>query len=203
MRLARYKHDRLKRKHVLNPLLISIIAVSISAISAAFTIFNIYRDRARVISWSEVVYDMSQDPDDPPPVLYIKIVNTGRRPIILTSVKKVAKNSTWGTPLRYPDYKQLDITVSDAIKDPETRRSVFSIKNTSVVLKESEYFEVSYGIDDFQHEVRNIFNDEFHEADNMYIENIVGSKIKIKDIKKNIQAMYEYKPNNRINRDSL
>jgi hypothetical protein len=191
----------LQGSHVQTPLLISIIAVFISAISAAVTIFNIYRDRAKVISWSEIVYDMSQDPDDPPPVLYIKIVNTGLRPIILISIKKIAKNSSWGNALRYPDYDQLNVNASDAIRDPETRRSVFSIKNTSVVLKESEYFEVSYGIDDFQHEVRSFFNDELHEATSMQIEDVLGTKIKIKDIKKNIEAMYQYKPNKKINKD--
>ena len=168
---------------------LSIAAILISAISAGITLFSYIRDKSKIIAWSEVVYDKSKDLNNPPPCFYLKIVNIGRRPIVLTSIEKRGKNGRWSNPLAEPE---LEKPINAALKE-NNLKDIFSTKNTSKVLQEAEFFEISYDIDNFRFEVFSFNDDELVEAENFLIMDILGKKYPVKNAKKNIAAMLAHK----------
>lgn len=168
---------------------LSIAAILISAISAGITVFSYIRDKSKIIAWSEVVYDKSKSLDNPPPCFYLKIVNIGRRPIVLTSIEKRGRNGGWSNSLAEPE---LGKPIDEVLKESKLK-DVFSTKNTSKVLQEAEFFEVSYDIEDFLFEVFSFDDDKLIEATDFFIMDILGKKYPVKNAKQNIAAMLAHK----------
>lgn len=168
---------------------LSIAAILISAISAGITVFSYIRDKSKIIAWSEVLYDKSKSLDNPPPCFYLKIVNIGRRPIVLTSIEKRGRNGRWSNPLAEPKLEK----PIDAVLKERKLRDVFSTKNTSKVLQEAEFFEISYDVEDFPFEVFSFDDGEITEATDFFILDILGKKYPVKNAKKNIAAMLAHK----------
>jgi len=73
---------------------------------------------------------------EPEPIFYIKLVNTGRRPIVLVEIEKKNRNQSWRNPLGLPK-----VDAEGMAYDSNKLREAFSTKHTSVILKEAEYFE--------------------------------------------------------------
>ncbi|WP_312975699.1 hypothetical protein [Stutzerimonas nitrititolerans] len=170
---------------------LSIAAVFISAISAGITLFGYIRDKSKIIAWSEVVYDKSKSLDNPPPCFYLKIVNIGRRPIVLTDIEKIGKNGRWRNPLAEPE---LDKPIDTVLKEKKIK-DIFSTKNTSKVLQEAEFFEASYDLEDFRFEVFSFDDDKLVEATNFFIMDILGKKYPVRNAKKNISVMLAHNAN--------
>ncbi len=170
---------------------LSIVAVVISAISAGITAVSYIRDKPKIIAWSEVVYDNSKDPENPPPLFYLKIVNAGRRPIVLTEIEKKGPNGCWRNQLAEP---QLDKPINKALRENKIQ-DIFSTKNTSKVLREADFFEVSYDINEFRFEIYSFNNDQLIEANNLFVLDIFGKRYPVKYAKVNIVKMLTHKVN--------
>jgi hypothetical protein len=163
----------------------SIIALTISAFSAALTVFSHLRDRPRIIAWSEVVYDRSKDPENPPPCFYLKIVNAGRRPIIITSIEKKSKETSWTNGIVEADLgREIFTHITE-----EDWKKMCSTEHSSKVLKESEFFEAAYEGDDFLAQICDFSGDKFSKADRLFVIDIFGRSYPVRNSKKHITQM--------------
>ena len=164
---------------------IAIIAVIISAVSAIFTYVNLNRDQPNLIAWSEVIYDLNADIENPPPCFYIRLVNTGKRPIVLSAIEKIARNGSWRNPVGEPDYSG---ALEKLVIDHKRRREALLYKHTAVILKEAEFLEFYYDCYDFEVETTQLMDDDLFQAYDMAVIDILDKRYQIKDIKKNIKV---------------
>lgn len=174
---------------------ISIIALFISLISLSFTIFSFLRDRSKIDAWSELYYTFSNDPNDcykTVPNLKIRIANSGRRPIVITSLIKVSSDSGFLTEFIISPKINLssgnDGTLSNLPKIED-----FSVQNTSVVLNEGQAFELFIRHNDGIQELTivNHKDGEYYDVEKLYIEDVLKNKIYIKNSKENIKKFWK------------
>lgn len=169
------------------PIIISIAALIFSATSLAFSIYNILRDRGKLRVWSELYYDRSKDPENPPPSLKIIMVNAGRRPIVLTSFVKLSPSMTWYSPLNYPSLPTNEKGYLNRLPTMED----FAAQNTCLVLKEGEVFEyiIEHG-DDF--ELFTLIDDDIHYANKLYVQDVLKRRYYVKKSHESIEKLFKF-----------
>lgn len=173
--------------------IIAISALLISLITLIFTIFNFLRDRSKVRVWSELYYtpaSNSTDLDKLVPNLKIRIVNAGRRPIVISALIQVSLNfeyrSTSIIPPNLPHDGLGTLLNIPSIED-------FSVQNTSLVLDEGKAFEIFIRYDDWMHYLINEDYDRngyYEEVEKLYIEDVFKNKFYVKNSKENIEKFW-------------
>ncbi|MFO7593774.1 MAG: hypothetical protein R6X15_07005 [Pseudomonadota bacterium] len=165
---------------------LSITATILSIGSFGFTVYNILRDRGRILATSEIFYDNSRALNPGPSVL-IRVVNSGRRPIVLTKLVRVCSQGEWASFLSTPS---LDTDENGyAVRMPAS--SQFVAQNTAVRLPESGVYEQVIHHDDYS-ELHGLFEDDVRTAKDLYFEDVLGRRYRIKDAEKNLSHLYSY-----------
>jgi hypothetical protein len=173
---------------MISTVVISSIALVVSTINLVFTIYNIFRDRGKVTAWAEISYDTSKDPDNPPPALRVRVVNSGRRPIVILYIVKEAKTRIWFSSIVDP---VLPIDENGKLlRFPKNKD--FVAQNSCLTLREGEVFE--WIIDYEEHLGELIFDDgNFHFAKKLYIEDVLKNRYYVKKSFENIKILSTHK----------
>ncbi|WP_313054317.1 hypothetical protein [Pseudomonas lopnurensis] len=171
-------------------LILSIFAAIVSGLSLAISFYNVRRDRAQVLARSEIFYDESRGLE-PGPSMRVRIVNSGRRPIIMTQFVIVSEQGNWFSPLRGLGSRELQ----EIITEGRPLMEIFVAQNTSIRMSEGDIFEMVIHHDD-NRILYNFFEDEEREARDLQIEDVLGRRYRIQDAKKNIAKLkaYEHSP---------
>lgn len=163
---------------------ISLVALIFSAVSIGFAIYSIIRDKGRLQVWSEIYYDSSKDLGNPPPCLKIRIVNAGRRPVVLTSLVKKSSTLIWSSPIVSPNL----LTNEKGYLERLPSMQDFSAQNTCLVLQENHVFE--FVIEDGSpFDLIASIDDKVHCAEKLYVEDVLKKKYYVKWSKENIKKM--------------
>jgi hypothetical protein len=174
-----------------NTIFISCTALIISIISLTFTIYNILRDRGKVTAWAEIFYDSSKDPDKPPPALRVRVVNSGRRPIVILHIVKEAKTGTWFSSIVDP---VLPIDENGNLLRPPKVKD-FVAQNSCLTLREGEVFEIIINYDEHLGELVNFDGENVHFTKKLYIEDVLKNRYYVKKSFENIKILSGFKEN--------
>ncbi len=172
-------------------LVISIISLAIALFVAIYSIYNIERDNAKIEAWAEVsVFRGFHEKNVATKTLMVTIANIGRRPIIIKGLKVEAKGMTFDIPAKEPDaevsYNINSTSNFEAIN--EEIRKQFATKNTCVVLKEGDFFEKELAISGNSNDLVAFINDELHEGENVYIQDIQGRLYSVGNFKSKLES---------------
>ena len=177
------------REIVVIATVISVIALFFSAISLGFTIYNILRDRGKINVWSEIYFDSSKSFENPPPALKIRIVNSGRRPIIIVKIVKKSEKSEWSTSIVNPSLPKDE---NGFLLEAPTPKD-FLAQNTCLVLREGEVHEWIIDYEEHLSNLIHLHDDEVHFASKLYIEDVLKKRYYVKDSLQNIKRLCEHK----------
>lgn len=165
---------------------LSIVASILSAGSFGFTAYSILRDRGRVLAVSEIFQDNSRSLK-PGPSMLIRVVNSGRRPVSLARLVRKCSQGEWSSFLTTPPLKTDDKGV--LIEVPRTEE--FVAQNTAVRLLEGDVFELIIHHDDFS-ELYGFFDEEIRTATDLYFEDVLGRRYRVRKAAKNLKILYSY-----------
>ena len=164
-------------------LIFSIFAAVVSGLSLVISFYNVRRDRAQVLARSDIIYDGSHSLD-PSPSMRVRIINSGRRPIIITQFVIISEQGNWFAPLRGLGGREL----LEAIAEGRPLIEKLAAQNTSIRLSEVDIFEMLIHHDD-DRILYNFFEDDQREAQDLQIEDVLGRRYKIQDAKKNLSKL--------------
>ena len=141
---------------------LSTIAILISCISLAWSIYIGYRDRGNIKATSKIYYielaSYSEKPSKKIPNLKIKAVNCGRRPVILSMFGADYSNGSWG-------------------------RSY--IEKEVGHLAENEIYEKTFNAGD-----SDTMSPDGEEAVDFWFEDTLGRRYKVKNAKENLKKLW-------------
>jgi len=169
------------------PLIVSIFAAIISGLSLVISFYSVRRDRAQVHARSEVFYDKTRTLE-PEPRMRVRIINAGRRPIIITQFVIISDQGNWFTSLRVLEGSELQ----EAIIEGRPLIEKFVAQNTSIRLSEGEVFEIIIHHDD-DRILYDFFEDDQREAQDLQVEDVLGRRYRVKDAKKSFSKLKAYK----------
>ncbi|MBA4681508.1 MAG: hypothetical protein H2075_01860 [Pseudomonas sp.] len=169
-------------------LILSIFAAVVSGLSLAISFYNVRRDRAQVLARSEIFYDGSRSLE-PGPGMKVRIINSGRRPIIITQFVIISEQGNWFAPLRGLGGRELQ----EAIAEGRPLIEKLIAQNTSIRLSEGDIFEMVIHHDD-DRILYSFFEDDQREAKDLQIEDVLGRRYRVQDAKKNLSKLKAYEP---------
>lgn len=121
----------------MDTVIVSIIAILISALSLALSAYSVFRDRRRLKSWAYISYEADNKPS-----LRFMFVNNGRRPIYLKGLCFAYHSGIVFQPFKHPQ--------------PKVDESNFLVELPSLLahtsyirLDEGEVYETMYKADDW------------------------------------------------------
>ena len=140
---------------------IATAALLISILSLILSLYAVSKDRSRLKTESHA-YRSQQTGEFSS--MYIKAVNSGRRPVIITLVQGVYEGSHQSNV--YTDYE-----------------------NKGIILNEGEFFEYRFGKYDGIMECDPEEQGDFFNLEDLFLVDSTGKKYHVKDAKKNIQLI--------------
>lgn len=167
------------------------VALLIALFSLFINSYRIYRDKHKLVTWSEIITKCSMENNKEYPVLRIYAVNIGLRPITLTEFGFYAKSKKHYIG---KNIKPLEDIPSD-IFDPEFESKISQkslAHENKIRLEDGDIYEMQIKYDEFD-----MFYDTYNEnaelAKQMYFKDILGKKYYIKDSENNIKILNNYK----------
>lgn len=181
-------------------MVISVIALSVSVCSFVIVLLAYRRDRTNVHAWSTISWWADRS-DTGMPIMYVRIVNVGRRPVSMLNLVKVSPDATWSRSLWRAESggKPKVVDVETAV-DYMQRRSV--AHSAAITLGEGAVYELMFRpddvdefIDDHEYEVR--------VAISLLIEDVTGKRYPVKNSVKNLQQLLDWSPRERQSREPV
>lgn len=168
--------------------IVSWLALFISVISLSVSIFRIYRDRSKLIVWSEIVYHHSAKDNKEYPVMHLYAVNAGLRPITITDVGyTVSKNKSEWTPIKPVYDMPLNLSVSDTeFKLPQQLAHEIGIR-----LEDGDIYEMRIRHNDYDMFISTRFDGL---AKKMFFKDILNNKHYIKNSSNDIKKLDQNTP---------
>ncbi|MBB3183749.1 hypothetical protein FHR95_001303 [Halomonas fontilapidosi] len=127
-----------------------------------------------------------------PPFITLKVLNQGRRPVVITNLIKVVEGKEYSEVIAEPEGVGEMVTINN-LEDPLSYfADLFSMENTSKILKEAEYFErfvVERG--EVQDLVVEVSSGDYRFPEKLLVQDIRGRKYKVRkssDVLKKFKA---------------
>ncbi|NAW33869.1 hypothetical protein [Halomonas alimentaria] len=125
------------------------------------------------------------------PFIALKVLNQGRRPVVITNLIKVVEGREYSEIISEPESQGEIISIND-LEDPLSYfADLFSMENTSKILKEAEYFEkfvVENGA--VQDLVVELDSGEYRLPEKLLVQDIKGRKYKVRN---SLDVLNEFK----------
>ncbi|TBU76191.1 hypothetical protein [Phytopseudomonas daroniae] len=162
---------------------IALLALLVSCVSMGVSLYNVVRDRARIKAYSSIYYDHSRSLE-PDPSLRIRVVNVGRRPVMLAYLVKSSREGEWAStlrPIQPPEESggQLGVWIDKAML----------AQHSALRLAEGEVFEMLIHREDYGFHLCNCSGDSVLEAEKLYVEDVQGRRYFVKGSRKNIARL--------------
>lgn len=167
---------------------IPLIALVLSIIGLTVSILGYFRDRPRVRAWAEIVWHGGgKDPDGSVPMLRIRIVNLGRRPIALLNLALRGKGQRWSLFLKEPEFPDQQLTLDEVVKLFD-RHSL--AQNSAIRLPEGDILDLAFWPDDCPKFVFTHF-EPMAEAERMYVEDCAGARYRVRNDTASLRKLFE------------
>jgi hypothetical protein len=163
-------------------IIVAVVALLLSASSLAVSILTYRRDRSKVRAWSMIVW-RENGPEPSTPVMQVRIMNVGRRPIALMHLVKKAGRDTWSRTLMRPQLNAKD--AFEAIRELE-RTSLAHI--AAIKLAEGEVFEIAFRPEDCDEFIA-VHLERPAYANTLLIEDVVGSRYPVQNSAEHLKEM--------------
>lgn len=164
-------------------ILIALLALLVSCVSMGVSLYNVVRDRAWIKAHSSIFHDYSRG-TEPGPSLRIRVVNAGRRPVMLTYLVRSGRQGEWSEslcPVRLHEIGEDDLA---GLIEKSKLTQYFALR-----LAEGEVFEKIVHRDDYNYELCDFIEDELREAEKLYVEDVQGRRYFVKGSRKNIARL--------------
>ncbi len=161
------------------------IAIFLSLLSLAASIYSIYRDQSKLFTYSEIIYDSSRNIENPSPILKIYAVNVGSRPITLTDFGfQLPRKSSHCSPLK-PEPCQTD-SEGNFISYPDNLAH-----NVGIKMEDGDIYEIRIRHDDHI----NLYSthDGLEEAEEYFFKDVLGNKFFVKGSREGIKTLLNHK----------
>ncbi|MDN0085312.1 hypothetical protein QU487_21665 [Crenobacter sp. SG2305] len=162
------------------PILISLLAFTVSVASLTISLLNYLRDRSKLKVWSEICWQHN-GPEPEIPHLHIRIANMGRRPTVVLNLVKRDGKAKWWRPIPPPI---LDEAITGVAQFDDLRRKSLA-HLVSAKLAEGEILEIVFRPEDC-HEFVSVREDAIFEAKTLQVEDAFGKLYSVKNSEKNI-----------------
>ncbi|MCE8027025.1 MULTISPECIES: hypothetical protein [Halomonadaceae] len=169
----------------------AVIAIIMSLVSLGMSLYNFYNDRARVNAWLEVQFHSFSPKQKGLPFVYLKILNQGRRPVIVSqwvlSIGEVELSSAIVDPW---EISEGEVNLNELENPHSFFASAYSSNRTSKKLNEAEFFErfiVESGkVEEMLIETR---DGDYVYPERMFIEDVKGGRYPVRNLKKVVNEL--------------
>lgn len=170
------------------------IALVFSSVSLAISIYNFWKDRARLRAWSEIKFHGFSPDQEGLPFVYLKMLNQGRRPVVVSKWVLVGAGCESACVIVDPPSLEGEVTNINDLDDPhDFFASSFSTNATSKKLNEAEFFEkfivVSGQIEDVFLET---LQGDYVYPDAILVEDVAGKRYPVKNVKKVVAELKQW-----------
>lgn len=166
--------------------IVPIVALVLSVVGLAISILNYHRDRPKIRAWADIIWHaQGKTPDSRTPMLRVRIVNKGRRPIVLLNLVLKADGGTWGLQLKPPEFPNQEHSVSEALSILDRHALA---QNSGVRLLEGDVMDIHYWPKD-QFKFMHIDSDFAVEAERMYVEDFAGTRYRVRNDRKHLETL--------------
>ena len=165
--------------------IISWVAINLSVISLIVSVYRIYRDRSKLFTFCEIIYDATTDPVNPPPVLRIYAINKGIRPVTITEFGlHVTRKSASMSLLKPESLKESD--EGYVVGFPENLS-----QNVGIKMEDGDIYEIKVRHDDYDRLYD--CNYDAKKVKKYFIRDVLGRKYFVKGSKSAIKTLLKYK----------
>ena len=161
---------------------ISLLAFAVSVSSFAVSLLAYFRDRSKVRTWSEIIWDTSGIKHRTP-FLHVYVVNEGRRPVVMLNLLKRHGASKWWAPIKQPNLSE---DIFEAIK--QLKKS--PAQDVAVRLAEGEILEIVFDPDDCPEFIAD-HEDPPVEATELQIQDVTGKIYPVKNSASGLKTLFE------------
>lgn len=167
---------------------IPLVALLLSIVGLTISILAYHRDRPKVRAWAEIIWHQrGPQPDSSVPMLRIRIVNLGRRPIALLELGLRGKTQLWSTSLKEPEFPDQQLSPGE-IGTIFDRHSL--AQNSVVRLPEGDILDLVFWPEDcpffiFTH------SGPIVEAERIYVEDCAGARYRVKNDTKSLRQLFD------------
>jgi hypothetical protein len=177
----RFSQDKIVAVQYMSVIL-PIFALLLSAFSFAVSILTYRRDRSKVHAWSKIEW-RENGPEPSTPVMRVRIMNVGRRPIALMHLVKKAGRNIWSRTLMRP---QLDAKDGFEVVRELERTSLAHI--AAIKLAEGEVFEIAFRPEDCEEFVATHLENPAY-ADTLLIEDVMVNRYPVQGAAEHLKKM--------------
>lgn len=168
--------------------LIALAALLLSTIGLTVSLFTYFRDRPRVRAWAEVIWHhRGEHQDDLVPMLRVRIVNLGRRPIALLNLALWGQGQRWSHFLKEPELPDQQLPHREITRFFDRYALA---QNSAIRLPEGDILDLTFWPDDcptfiFTH------HDPMAEAERIYVEDCAGTRYRVKNDTDGLRKLFE------------
>jgi hypothetical protein len=163
-------------------IIVAVVALLLSASSLAVSVLTYRRDRSKVRAWSKILWH-ENGPEPSTPVMQVRIMNVGRRPIALMHLVKKAGRNAWSRTLMRPQLNAKD--TFEVIQELE-RTSLAHI--AAIKLAEGEVFEHAFRPEDCDEFIASHLERPTY-ADILLIEDVAGKRYPVQNSAEHLKEM--------------
>lgn len=168
------------------PVYVSILALVVSVSSLILAALAYRRDRSNVRAWSNIVWQqMGPEPNETSPMMHVRIVNLGRRPVLVLDLVMKNGRLTWRRSLKEPDFGKKVIGVSDVVEMFHNKSAAHEV---AVKLNEGEAFELVFREED-KYDFILTSVDPIVFAEQLFIEDVSGARSPVESSKGHLRVM--------------
>lgn len=168
------------------PVVISIVALLVSACGFTVAVLAYRRDNSKIRAWSTLIWHQ-EGPELSVPVVHVCIANVGRRPIFVLNLVMKRGGSRWSQPLQHP------VVDESARSDPwkyiqEVRRK--SVAHAAALkLIEGEIYELLFRPED-RPDFINTHEDPVIFAQRLLVEDVTGACYAVTESEKHLKRLF-------------
>jgi len=165
-------------------IIVSFAALFVSACSFLVAVLAYRRDRSKVRAWSRI-YWHQQGPGVQYPVMYIRVVNKGRRAISILNLVKTARPHRWWEPL-----KQVEVPMGSDLREYMEEIHRKSVSHFAAIrLAEDESFEVVFKPKEFPDHFIFTHEDVVAIATRLFVEDVGGKCYSVRNARKHLKEL--------------